>query len=374
MRLWSVVGGRDLGGIRVRTGRELSSPEEPERLSTGAVVWQLELQGPRLLYAKVQGEGPERGWVSVIISGKQLLVAKQQDLKIDGRLKVRPAPSLKGPLLSLERLLMHPGSAAPRPGARQFRQVYVIGAHHTCTNALVREIEFYFNATVRNKRYNDSPTHWKHRVFREQPRLMADEFCICLVKEPAFWIQSLARGPREDPSTFYEIDPLQVGAEGVRIVAPRTAQQLFEPVYFRDAPKKYDTSGEGYSYQDAIALWEACVRCYFDEEIFPLAQTAVVRCEDFQFKFPAVMDALQRRGLQPRPGAPPRELSRSTAKDMTHANCTRAALPELRQRYGDPKNRYLDLTESQVQRLQGIDAGILEPLRYGEKAVESWLR
>ena len=36
----------------------------------------------------------------------------------------------------------------------------------------------------------------------------------------------------------------------------------------------------GARYPDAVALWEATTRSYFDEEVFPAAQTAVVRCED----------------------------------------------------------------------------------------------
>mmetsp|Transcript_37289 Transcript_37289/g.55757 ORF Transcript_37289/g.55757 Transcript_37289/m.55757 type:complete len:87 (+) Transcript_37289:1-261(+) len=85
------------------------------------------------------------------------------------------------------------------------------------------------------------------------------------------------------------------------------------------------------------------------------------------------MEALERRGLPPRPGALARELTKSSAKDLTHARVTRADLPELRRRYGNPKNRYLGMSECQVQRLQSIDASILEPLGYGEDAVNSWL-
>lgn len=61
---WTVVGGSDAGGILVREGRELASPQLPERLGTGAVVQQLQLVGSRLRFRKVSGPGPESGWVS----------------------------------------------------------------------------------------------------------------------------------------------------------------------------------------------------------------------------------------------------------------------------------------------------------------------
>eukprot|EP00913_Durusdinium_trenchii_P035877 g33573.t1 len=62
--IWEVVGGVDKGGILVRAGRELSSPEESSRLSTGALIRQEELQGERLRYTRLQGTGPLTGWAA----------------------------------------------------------------------------------------------------------------------------------------------------------------------------------------------------------------------------------------------------------------------------------------------------------------------
>eukprot|EP00931_Biecheleriopsis_adriatica_P058118 TRINITY_DN34532_c0_g1_i2.p1 TRINITY_DN34532_c0_g1~~TRINITY_DN34532_c0_g1_i2.p1 ORF type:complete len:427 (+),score=89.17 TRINITY_DN34532_c0_g1_i2:106-1281(+) len=70
---WEVIGGADKGGILVRQGQELSSPAAADRLSTGAEVEQLELVGDRLRYRLLTGTGPKDGWVSVRISGKDLL-------------------------------------------------------------------------------------------------------------------------------------------------------------------------------------------------------------------------------------------------------------------------------------------------------------
>mmetsp|Transcript_89808 Transcript_89808/g.279452 ORF Transcript_89808/g.279452 Transcript_89808/m.279452 type:complete len:409 (-) Transcript_89808:36-1262(-) len=76
MPQWAVVGGADKGGILVRTGQDLGSPAAPERLCTYAVIEQLALEGERLHYKLVMGTGPEEGWVSTKVSGKELVILK----------------------------------------------------------------------------------------------------------------------------------------------------------------------------------------------------------------------------------------------------------------------------------------------------------
>lgn len=66
---WEVVGGADKGGILVRTGKETASSACPDRLSTGAVVEHLSLDGARLHYRRVTGTGPEEGWISTRLEG-----------------------------------------------------------------------------------------------------------------------------------------------------------------------------------------------------------------------------------------------------------------------------------------------------------------
>lgn len=71
---WKVVGGGDKGGILVREGKDTKSAELKDRLATGALVEQLELQGDRLCYKKLSDDiGPETGWVSTKLKGKDLL-------------------------------------------------------------------------------------------------------------------------------------------------------------------------------------------------------------------------------------------------------------------------------------------------------------
>jgi len=71
---WEVVGGVDKGGIMVREGCDLKSPAASDRLATGSMVEELELVGERLHYRLVTGKGPDKGWVSLRIGGKDLLV------------------------------------------------------------------------------------------------------------------------------------------------------------------------------------------------------------------------------------------------------------------------------------------------------------
>lgn len=80
--MWEVVGGADKGGILVREGAGVSSPATKDRLSTGATVQELEMSGDRLKYKLIDGTGPAEGWVSIKISGKDLLVPKEEEEEI----------------------------------------------------------------------------------------------------------------------------------------------------------------------------------------------------------------------------------------------------------------------------------------------------
>lgn len=71
--IWKVVGGSDKGGILVRSGQDTKSDQLPERLTTGSVVEQLQLVGERLHYRTLSGHGPEEGWVSLTVGGKDLV-------------------------------------------------------------------------------------------------------------------------------------------------------------------------------------------------------------------------------------------------------------------------------------------------------------
>lgn len=93
---WEVVGGADRGGIVVREGQDLASAQL-SRLATGALVEELQLVGERLQYSKVSGEGPDSGWVSTFLKGKQLLVPVSNGSERGARLGIHIAyPDLDG--------------------------------------------------------------------------------------------------------------------------------------------------------------------------------------------------------------------------------------------------------------------------------------
>jgi len=72
-QMWEIVGGADKGGIIVREGADLKSTQLAERVSTGALVEQLELVGERLHYKLREGTGPADGWVSLSLKEKPLV-------------------------------------------------------------------------------------------------------------------------------------------------------------------------------------------------------------------------------------------------------------------------------------------------------------
>jgi len=71
-QLWEIVGGADKGGILVRMGKETSAAKAADRLSTGALVRKIELDGDRLNYQLISGTGPPAGWVAVSLGKKSL--------------------------------------------------------------------------------------------------------------------------------------------------------------------------------------------------------------------------------------------------------------------------------------------------------------
>jgi len=69
---WKIVGGQWTNGLLVRSGRELSSEALQGRLATGSVVEQLELEGDRLHYYRVNGSGPKQGWITTALNDRVL--------------------------------------------------------------------------------------------------------------------------------------------------------------------------------------------------------------------------------------------------------------------------------------------------------------
>lgn len=124
MSKWEVVGGGDKGGILVREGQDLKSAACDSRLSTGAVVEQLSLAGERLNYKLLTGTGPAEGWVSIKLSGKDLLVPKAEDAEaLDpagwaDRLKAALAKGPSTGTIKEAAPWVKPAGKAPKEGAK----------------------------------------------------------------------------------------------------------------------------------------------------------------------------------------------------------------------------------------------------------------
>lgn len=76
---WAVIGGVEKGGIVVREGQLLSSPAVDDRLGHGAIIKEVEFDEKtgRLRYELAEGAGPQSGWVSIKMQGKDLLIKSQ---------------------------------------------------------------------------------------------------------------------------------------------------------------------------------------------------------------------------------------------------------------------------------------------------------
>mmetsp|Transcript_26040 Transcript_26040/g.74559 ORF Transcript_26040/g.74559 Transcript_26040/m.74559 type:complete len:451 (+) Transcript_26040:6-1358(+) len=74
VQIWEIVGGADKGGIMVRSGPATTDAQVDARLSTGALVEEIELKGDRLHYRLAEGTGPADGWIAIKITAKDLAV------------------------------------------------------------------------------------------------------------------------------------------------------------------------------------------------------------------------------------------------------------------------------------------------------------
>eukprot|EP00930_Biecheleria_cincta_P036381 TRINITY_DN24961_c0_g2_i1.p1 TRINITY_DN24961_c0_g2~~TRINITY_DN24961_c0_g2_i1.p1 ORF type:complete len:725 (-),score=125.60 TRINITY_DN24961_c0_g2_i1:33-2207(-) len=79
LTVWVVNAGGGRGGIMVREGASLKSPEVRARLESGSLVRELRTKGDRLHYQLLQGQGPMSGWVSLRAAGVDLLVIERNN-------------------------------------------------------------------------------------------------------------------------------------------------------------------------------------------------------------------------------------------------------------------------------------------------------
>jgi len=98
--MWEVVGGAREGGVVVREGASLQSPEMRQRLATGSIVREIAEKGDRLCYQLLSGFGPPAGWVSIKVRRTEMLasVSKRPELAERANLLLRRLARLPRPL------------------------------------------------------------------------------------------------------------------------------------------------------------------------------------------------------------------------------------------------------------------------------------
>uniref|UniRef100_A0A7S1S6H0 Uncharacterized protein n=1 Tax=Alexandrium catenella TaxID=2925 RepID=A0A7S1S6H0_ALECA len=217
------------------------------------------------------------------------------------------------------------------------------------------ELQKRFGVAVANRLVTNSrDALWKHRVHAARPRFLdGGTLAVLMVKEPHFWIQSTARN-------FYELHPVVRDERGgLQDTTSRELADLFDCV-------EHDKT----VYPDAVALWTAAVRSYFDDEVFPASAAVVVRAEDFLFRFDAVMDELAATWAFAPPesaGAEPPEPREKATKSGARSRSQALAY------YADPANRDRGFSGAQLGRVsEGADPALAAILGYGEGAVAGW--
>lgn len=82
-QIWEIIGGADKGGILVKEGESPGTKQMGERLSTGALVEEIELKGDRLHYKLLSGTGPDEGWITIKLPGKDLAIRTDKSPNVE---------------------------------------------------------------------------------------------------------------------------------------------------------------------------------------------------------------------------------------------------------------------------------------------------
>eukprot|EP00415_Alexandrium_ostenfeldii_P004695 UN4695 len=229
----------------------------------------------------------------------------------------------------------------------------------------MRELPRFFNTRVINKHRADSPTWWKHGIQKPVKSAPDDVFSICMVRDPGYWIQSLARDPSD--GTFNEFIP-------VRLMVDTTGRRYYDHQNCINAGQLFRTVDfDGNVYSDALAVWEATVGSYFERGVLPRDRMVVLRYEDYVFRFEEAVRTLGRRGLELREDHPPFVALPDTAKDQTHPKAAHRDLSTTKRDLSDPAVRYKGRMADQKERLLNVDKDLVHSLGYGSDAVDRWI-
>jgi len=103
------------GAVLVRSACELTSSVVGD-LSQGARVEEVQLEGNRMQYRKLEGEGPEEGWVTLTVKGKDLLRRELKPSEADAeeldRLSAEAKITMRNSKLESEMAAVHKQNVA----------------------------------------------------------------------------------------------------------------------------------------------------------------------------------------------------------------------------------------------------------------------
>mmetsp|Transcript_29512 Transcript_29512/g.53734 ORF Transcript_29512/g.53734 Transcript_29512/m.53734 type:complete len:487 (+) Transcript_29512:60-1520(+) len=113
--VWMVATDLARGAVLVRSACELTSSVVGQ-LSQGARVEEVQLEGNRMQYRKLEGEGPEEGWVTLTVKGKDLLRRELKPSEADAeeldRLSAEAKITMRNSKLESEMAAVHKQNVA----------------------------------------------------------------------------------------------------------------------------------------------------------------------------------------------------------------------------------------------------------------------
>lgn len=266
----------------------------------------------------------------------------------------------RGMISSRKRIILSGGPSPDSPekgGETIFKKVVIMGPYHSGANFMASALESRFEVQVINWRETSkADATWKHRVNHHPfENLGSDVLAVLMVKEPHFWLKSIARRA----SQFFEIHPFRENDEGEREdVAPQNMEDLFTPF-------EHDTL----IYPNAIGLWNDTIRSYLDDEVYPSKHSVLVRFEDFLFNFHDVMDELGNYGFRDRDKAKPMQ-----DDEYLHFNRESRTRKQALRYYSDMANWKSNFSPEELETLhKDMDGEAVARLGYsGPNPMKSW--
>lgn len=236
-----------------------------------------------------------------------------------------------------QKIILNNSTTASTSLRGPFTEVFVMGMYHSGTNALIRELQHYFNVPVYpndNGSFHPNGT-WKHTI-RPQISSPANRLHCVLVKDPYFWVQSVKKCPYE----------LKVSSK----VIPIQTTDLLDTVQLEDR-----------QYPNIMALWNQYTKTYLDDRAFSPQNTVVIRYQDFLYRYREVMTTLSKY-LPRRPGSS-QIYQPFSQRSKSHGIFCRNRDEAIA--YYRPENRYLGFTQNELEKIsQSLDTQLMDQFNY----------